>query len=500
MAYKFSVDSLAGFDEAATIRSFAQDGFEGKELRWVTYNAKRNYINAKYKLAPPQVQINTSTSNYKPIGGNNSVNAAPCVNEDFEGASVGQYFGNTLVGWTVASMNNPCCGAGQACVNIATTTVGSPEIWVRTTPMADPWMGTLPNSPLGGTKVLQMNDNNWGSLCTRISQTFPVTPSNALFQFAYAGVWDGSGHACCDQPSLKITLKNCAGTPLACPAISLTPSGAACASGVPGYTVTGGVSWTNWVIKSLDLTPFLSSCVTIEVTVSDCDGGAHQGYCYFDAICKPMTIQVNNSLFPVGTAASTVVSCGVSTATLIAPTGLGPYLWNGPGGSGITNNANQVIQTATAGNYTLTMTPPGSCAPIVKVITILFAPVPNANFTNVGNCNSFTFNNTGNGPPAIQTYSFVGPAPPPTFTTTAASTVVAFPSPGTYTVIHMIDNSGCTATVQSVIVVSPPPDPAFTLPTPTQCLNGNSYSFVAATPGGVHSYTFNPVAGSPAAG
>ncbi|MBL7912667.1 MAG: SprB repeat-containing protein, partial [Bacteroidia bacterium] len=500
LAYKFSVDSLAGFDEEAAIKGFSLDGFEGKELRWVTYNAKRNYVNAKYNLIKPQVQINQSYSNFKPIGGNLSVNAAPCVNEDFEASPVGQVIGNTLAGWGVGSMNNPCCGAGAACVNLATVTAGSSECWVRATPMADPWMGTLPNSPLGGTKVLQMNDNNWGSLTTRISQTFPVAATNALFQFAYAGVWDGSGHACCDQPSLKITLKNCAGVPLACPAISLTPSGAACASGVPGYTVTGGVSWTNWVIKSLDLTPFIGTCVTIEVTVSDCDGGAHQGYCYFDAICKPMTIQVNSALFPAGTAAATVVACGVTTATVVAPIGLGPYLWNGPAGSGITNNTNAQFQTTTAGTYTLTMTPPGSCAPIVKLVTLSFAPSPNANFNNISGCNTFTFNNLGNPAPAIQTYSFVGTAPPPSFTTTATTTVVTFPTAGTYTVLHSINNSGCTATVQAVIVVAPPINPAFTVPTPTQCLNGNSYSFAASLNVGTHSYTFNPAAGAPAVG
>jgi gliding motility-associated-like protein len=501
LAYKFSIDSLDGFNESEAIKGFSINGFQGKELKWVLYNSKRNYINDKYKIAPTrQVQINPSSSNFKPIGGNNFVNAAPCVNEDFEASPLGQVVGNTLLGWTAASMNNPCCGAGQACVQIPTTTVGSPELWVVSTPIADPNIGAVGPSPLGGTKVLQMNDNNWGSLCTKVTQTFPVTAANALFQFAYAGAFDGTGHACCDQPSLTIKLKNCAGVLLACPSISLTPSGASCIGGSPGYFISAtGLSCTNWVVKSLDLTPYINSCVTIEVTVSDCNGGAHQGYCYFDATCIPMTINVNNNQFPAGTAASTVVSCGVTTATVVAPFGLQPWLWNGPAGSGITNVASAYIYPTVGGNYTLTMNPAGSCAPIIKVVTLQFAPVANANFTNSNNCNVFTFNNTGNPAPAIQTYSFVGASPPVSFTTTSASTVVTFPAAGTYTVIHIV-NSGCTATVQTVINVPAPPNPAFTVPTATQCLIGNSYSFVAATPGGVHSYTFNPVAGSPASG
>jgi large repetitive protein len=493
-----SPDSLVGFPEAKSGKEILDRGYNGIEYQLIMAKLKRDYVNTKYNLMDYNGFSNKPIFQTTPVA-----NAAPCVNEDFEISPAGTVIGNTLAGWNVTSGSNPWSpGPGGACANLVLPTAGSTELAVITTPFADALLGTLPNSPLGGTKVVRLNDNSWSNsfLVTRISQTFPVTAANALFQFAYAGAWDGSGHACCDQPYLKITLKNCAGVNLACPTISLTPSGAACTSGVAGYSVTGGISWTNWVIKSIDLTPYINSCVTIEVTNGDCNGGAHYGYAYFDAICKPMTIAVNNALFPAGTAASTVVSCGITTATVTAPFGLGPYSWNGPAGSGITNNTNITINPTVGGNYTLTMTPPGSCAPIVKIITLVFATPANAAFTNLNGCNTFTFNNTGNPAPAIQTYSFVGPAPPASFTTTATNTVVVFPTAGTYTVLHITNNAGCTATTQAVIVVSPPLNAAFTVPTPTQCLIGNSYSFVAATPGGVHSYAFNPLAGAPAAG
>ncbi|MBA2610960.1 MAG: hypothetical protein H0U95_03245, partial [Bacteroidetes bacterium] len=92
---------------------------------------------------------------------------------------------------------------------------------------------------------------------------------------------------------------------------------------------------------------------------------------------------------------------------------------------------------------------------------------------------------------------------PYTYTWTSApvqNTQIANNLPaGTYTV-SVKDNNGCISTSNITVTQPASINPAFTLPTPTQCLNGNSYSFVAATPGGVHSYTFNPVAGSPAAG
>jgi len=527
-------DSLQGLNDQVLKAEASVHNFTGGEYYCFLYRVKRNYIDTKYHLGQNYLSS-------KPIGSGNMVaspNASPCVNEDFEaspavpfptvGIPTGGAPSTAITGWTTQRSQsgyfynsvyyNTC---SVSVLPAAAFTMAVSEIWVRQTPFSDPnFPGGIPHSPLGGTKVVQLNDllNNQGEM-HRISQTFPVTSNNALFQFAYAASFDGSGHSCCDQPFLRISIKNCSGTPLACPNISIVANGPYCSIGTPGFsTVTNGLTGygtysgyystysasmysKNWTVQSLDLTPFIGSCITIEVTAGDCTGWAHAGYCYFDAKCSPMTITVNNQQFPAGTTAATVAACGASTGTMVAPPGLGPYTWNGPTGSGITNNPNQTITTSTGGTYTLTMNPTGACAPIIKYVTLVFPPNPVASFSYANSCNIYTLTNTGSAAPAVQTWSFSGPSGIPSFTTTSASTVITFTATGNHTITQVVTNTaGCTATISQVINVPAAQNPAFTINTPTQCLTGNSFNFNAVTTTGTHSYTFNPTIGAPAAG
>jgi gliding motility-associated-like protein len=504
LSYVFPNDSLKGFDEVSMSNDALQRGFFGIEYKVFMYRAKREFINKKYGYSSP------SSANFLAKGTHPVINNAPCVNEDFEASAsststvvgVGSV-GTTLAGWTVTEgSNSNSCTLGGCC-----PTAGGNDAWVRSTPWnTGSVIGTIPNSPLGGTKVLQMNDVpvNVGEE-VMISQTFPVTSTNALFQIAYMAEMDGSGHVCCDQPFMTIKMKNCSNVVLACPSVSITPPGASCASTMPSgwATNSSGISYTTaWQVYSLDLTPYLSSCVTIEIIVGDCDGWAHHGMAFIDCACKPMTINVNNIPFPVGTNPIVNVSvCSGGTGTITAPPGLGPYTWNGPPGSGVTNNPNQTFTTTTTGNYTLSMNPPGSCTPITRTVNVAFGASPTAGFTTANACTTFSFTNTGTGPPAVQTYSFMGAGPPPSFTTTATTTVVNFPPSTTFTVLQVVTNTaGCTSSVQSVINVPAGPNPAFTTPTPTQCLTGNSYVFTATQSTGTHTFAFNPTAGAPPTG
>ena len=489
-----SSDSLNGFDESFHRAAALSDGFIGDEFHVYMYRSKREFIKSKYRLMETAIGSNiiTDNTNYggKKVGGNNIINAAPCVNEDFEL--------NNFSGWTISSgVNNNSC-AYNTC-----PTPGSAEAFIRTTPWADANFpgNTLPNSPLGGTRVAQLNNNVAnGGLVTRIAQTFPVTPNNALFQFAYAAAFN-SAHSCCQQPFLNIYVKNCQNQLLACPQISVVSPGPSCISPAPGFTNTGNIYKCLWQVRSLDLTAYIGSCVTIEVTVGDCSGWAHWGYVYFDALCTPMNLIVNGITFPAGTQASTVAACGANTATMTAPPGLQPYQWNGPPGSGITNNPNQTIVTSVGGVYTLQMNPPGSCAPIIKLVTLIFAPNPTAGIVSSNQCNVFTFTNTGSPAPSVQTFSFSGPGVVPGFTTTNLTNVVTFPVQGTYTVTQVVTTTaGCTASVQAIINVPLAPNVAFSVNSATQCFIGNSYVFTAANGAGVHSYSFSPGLGAPPIG
>ena len=223
-------DSLKGFEEAKIKAKLLADGLPGWETQIHIHNLKRRFINSKYNLGPKAVVV-SSTSSYnstpntsipggKPLGGGNTINVAPCVNEDFELSTPGAYTSSTgVTGWTVTSRyNDGTCAP-------STWTAGSSEFSIVATPILN-WgsvggvMGVIANSPLGGNNVAQLNDQINDNETTRIMQSFPVTSANTLFQFAYCGYWQdgGSGHACCPagagQPGINVKMYDCGGVPM----------------------------------------------------------------------------------------------------------------------------------------------------------------------------------------------------------------------------------------------------------------------------------------------
>jgi hypothetical protein len=467
---QFYADSLSGFDEVGSTQLLMERKFFGAEFTYGMNQLKRQYINQKYQIgsfAPASQQGNSSqpaSAGFKP-GGGTIINTAPCVNEDFEASAPGQYTTfNGIAGWTLASGSNGFPNGG-ACVTPAFGTNGSPECWVITTPVADPYLGTLPASPLGGTKVLKLNNSGPGVLITQIRQTFPVTAANSLFQFAYAGAWDGSGHACCDQPFFKVDLYNCAGAPLPCSSISLTPSGSGCTSGVPGYSVTSSlISWTNWTVKYIDLSPYIGSCVTIKVTNGDCNGGAHFGYAFFDAKCGGQLVgtglggNAGNITGPVSFCA------GSNAAGIVAPLGYASYSWAGPPGVTYTPNPptapNITVSPVTVGQvFTVTMVSASGCTFTAKD-TIKYSSVYISNITTASTCpNGASGSATvyASGSSSGITYTYTSITTPSLNLSASTGSVVTNLPPGTYSVVVAGGGGSCgTASYSFQIGVSPP--------------------------------------------
>jgi len=386
-----SVDSLAGFDEEYFKQMAKEEGLYGDAYITFFNLQKRVYIDMKYNLKhyfetpvdresidyskAPLYPVNP---NGKGIGGNNVVNAAPCVNEGFE-------MGN-ITGWTPSRGNNTPPASGSCLYPTTPLVMAYPSVSLQvvTTPTIDPIIGAIANSPFTGNKVLRINDNfaSGAADVVRVSQTFPVTSANFLYEFAYQSVM-ATAHPCCQQTYMRVSLRDFVGNLLACPLFTFAPpppSGPICSS--------PGIAWTNttsggynvaynpaWQKYSIDLTSYINSTVTIEVTVADCSPTGHWGYAYFDSNCGQLGITLNNTLtIPAPSPTVNVSAACATTATLTAPGGLGPYLWNGPAGSGIISNTNQTISNTVAGDYTLSMNPPGSCLPIVRVVKLSFPP------------------------------------------------------------------------------------------------------------------------------
>lgn len=480
-------DSLKGFDIKQYDSYAKYKNLNAYEYQLNLEKIKREFIKKKYNLISipyeNSMQYKISTPVPSPL-------VAPCSNEDFETAS--------FTGWTVTegSISNSCTQTG-CCPN--------PGInWssIFTTPAADPngIIGTIPNSPLGGTRVALLNgaiDNGWNYKVTRIEQTFPVTANNALFQFAFMAALENAGHTCCEQPFALINLLDCSGNVLPCPTYSIVAPTSGCPSTFSGWVNSGSWTYTgSWQIASIDLTPYIGSCVTIRVTVAGCTQGGHGGYMFFDALCNPLLVNVNGIDFPVGTNGGNVPACGITSATVSAPPFLAPYTWNGPPGSGITNYPSSTFTTGTAGIYTLTMNPPGACAPITRTINIQFFPNPNATFISNNICNTYTFINTGDPAPSVQTYSFAGPSPPATFTTTSTNTTIIFPASGTYTVFHSVTNTNsCVATETIQITVPTIPTVAINSTSAT-CTSGGSGTVNVTGGTAPFTYTWMPSGGT----
>ncbi|MGZ3899530.1 MAG: hypothetical protein ACXVNQ_04100, partial [Bacteroidia bacterium] len=462
---QFYSDSLKGFDEVGATQLLMEHHFIGQEFTHGMNEMKRRFINSKYKIGEfnPNAGI-PSTANQKP-GGGNIINTPACQNEDFESSAPGQYSTfNGITGWTLGNGSNGFPNGG-ACFTPTYAGNGSPECWVITTPVADPYLGTLPTSPLGGTRVVKLNNNSPGVLITQLWRTIPVTNANTLFQFAYAGAWDGSGHACCDQPFFKVDLYNCAGAPLPCSSISLTPSGSGCQSGVTGYSVTSSlISWTNWTVKYIDLTPYIGSCVTIKVTNGDCNGGAHFGYAYFDAKCGGQIIGSGMG-GNAGNIAGPVSFCaGSNAASIVAPLGYASYSWAGPPGVTYTPNPPTAptitVSPVTVGQvFTVTMVSASGCTFTAKD-TIKYSSVYISAINTVSTCPggaSGAATVFASGSSAGYSYTYTSVTNPTLNLSANTSSIAANLPPGTYSVIVAGGGGSCgVASYSFQIGVSPP--------------------------------------------
>ncbi len=471
----FYADSLEGFDEHTLKGQLLGRGFYGVEYMYVMNLKKREYIKTKYNLWIDPQNSDPSQMGNKPIGGNNSVNAAPCINEDFEATPVGTYAGGLAVtGWTIGSGSNGFPNGG-ACLTPNYGANGSPEFSVVATPIINvPFLGTLPHSPLGGTKVVCMGNTSPGVLINQLKQTFPVTSANTLFQFAYAGSWDGSGHACCDQPFFKVDLYNCQGVLLPCSSISLTPSGSGCQSGVPGYTVDPPtqVSWTNWVVKYIDLTPYLGTCVTIKVTSGDCNGGAHHGSAYFDSRCGGNLVGsgLGGNGGPVG---GPVSFCfGSNQASIVAPLGYATYSWTGPPNvtytPALANAPTITVSPVTVGQvFTVTMVSASGCTftakDTIKISSVYINGIATASTCPVGASGAATVYASGSSSQITYTYTSLS-NPTLNLSATTGSVINNLP-PGTYSITVQGGGGNCgTASSTFAIATSPPNYFQFTKP------------------------------------
>ena len=507
--HTFVGDSLIGFDEVAAKRSALSEGFFGEEFKVKMYQLKRSYINTKYGIISyKQSFINTT-------GKLNSVVTAACLNDDFESSSAGTItFSNQVSGWICQGGSNFLTGGSCAltgcCVNAPSQ---SQLITAGASGYVDPIIGAQypiysvfgvaantgssvnPSiANMYGSNFLRLNNSTNDYSIEKLTRTFAVTPSNALFQLAYIGV-HYSGHSCCDAAAFQVKFTNATtSTTLACPGFSTVGLSSACStSSTANYYVAGSNSPANvlttfmynkWQILAFDLSAYIGQNMTIDLIATDCTGGAHYSYTYVDTKCAPFDMIVNGVSFPsIGSSISVSNCIGTGSISIVAPAGLGPYSWAGLSVTPPYNTPLLTNQTYTANSassaYTLTMNPDGACAPIINTITITTntsSPTVSVNSGVVCSGQSFT----------------MVPSGASTYTYSNGSNVI---SPTTNTSVNVLgtDSLGCISnTAISSISVTPAPTVNIMYSLNTICL-GQSATLTAS---GANTYNWNTFATS----
>ena len=498
-------DSSKGFNEDVIRRHAIQSGVHGVELYNYMKQRRQDFIKQKYALNPNLGTPPNPNSNTRPVGGGAQVMVAPCVNEGFENTTPGSYIGLSnayaVQGWTLYGSN--ASSSSLNCASLGTPyTLGANEFNILSTPFnfnsTTGCSFIVGNSPLGGSNVAQLNTTaTWNSSRNKMATTFPVTQANALFQFAFAGFWENGGHSCCDQPGLYLRVLNaCSGNTVAsCSSMTLAPNCGTLAN--VSFTNCGSGVMSNWQTRSIDLTPYIGGCVTIEVWTVDCNFGGHYGTTFFDAACGGQNISQGLSGLPGGPIPGSVSFCaGSGVAQISAPQGYNFYQWVGPNGlipppmgtmSSITI-ANPVQGTS----YTVNLTSSGGCQlssiSTINTTTIMVAGVGSSTTCLNGSSGSATVQGAGSGSGYTYTWtnssnSVVG----------SSSIAVNLPS-GIYSVsISGLGNAMCGTASATVSVNSGTPVPQNIL---KPYCNGQAY---LATGGGTNFQWFignTPISGS----
>jgi gliding motility-associated-like protein len=457
---KGPVDSLAGFDFIGS-HNHAGHAKSDMQKHHMMEQAKRNYINNKYKLhnqdqitnpngerssAEYYAKVKNGTLNNRGPGNNTmSQGSQPvgCTNVDFEA--------NNTSGWTLTGDFQLMSGG------------------------TDPYGGFPCVYPGGGNYSLRLNDDNVnattcsppGSKSTfsaSATRTIAVTPVNNQFQLHFAMVVLNFPHSSYDAARMKINFYDQFGNLLACPTYSCyyaNPPGAfvGLPPGVPQNSPIQGpqvchygnypVTYVPWQTVAVDLSSYNFTTVKVVINADWCLYQYDWAYGYVDADCGP-------------TAPTTpVTSC---TGLLNGPPGMVSYTWTPPVGPVVNT---QTIMATTPGTYICGTTGFITCQP-GKTYTYIVKPSPSPSFTNITSClgaaTSFTSTSTTNGGAGLTNYNWTWGDATPNANGGAFNTLShTYATSGVFPVQLVVTNAdGCKDSITQNVTVNGLPIVDFT--------------------------------------
>jgi gliding motility-associated-like protein len=376
----------------------------------------------------------TVLGNYKPgnepnDGGPKALDG-PCENMDFEAGD--------LSGWELTRGN---VDGSVPYSYVGEFIVGPGAYHQIFAGGVDPVCGIPRVNPDGGNFSARLgNGTGTGAQGARMRQTFLVDPTNYMYRYSYAVVFESpNGHTLNELPYFTVRVFDEGGASIACGEYSVIAD----AANAPDYETVmfGGdlILYKDWTTVFTNLEAFIGQNVTVEFTAGDCSLSGHFGYAYVDATC---------GLDSLYTADNTI--CQGETTLISAPGGVGAYLWS-------TGETTQDITVGTGGVYTCELTPlQGPACAIVLDIEIFEYPTPIADFSGaasacLNDAVPFTDLSTIPNPGSIATWQWdfgdgvVTPA--------SSGAIVAVPNTsGNYTApIHTYTSSGVFNVTLTVI-------------------------------------------------
>ncbi len=299
--------------------------------------------------------------------------------------------------------------------------------------------------PMGGSKFFRVGQP-LGSGINRLTAAIPVTDSTSFIDIAYISVINRA-HTCCADPGFRIEIDQ------ATPCGTVLTNDCNNPQSVAGYfdVLTGGPAglifphiFSTWRVKRYDLTPYMGTTVTIQISVYSCvfGLGPHEGYGYIDARCGSSAVLFNGVGQLTYQTKKTLISCQPSY-TISAPPFYASYAWTGPSGFSSTQ---QSFTNSVSGTYTLVMGQDNNCSSVTRTIEVFVVPPVTITQSNTL-CPGGSVLLTASG---VSTYTWLN-------TNTSGNTLMVSPPVSTTYTVLAADTNGCIFKEEFHLLMNNPP-------------------------------------------
>ncbi len=207
----------------------------------------------------------------------------------------------------------------------------------------------------GGQFTLRLGNARVGSEADLIGLKFTVTAEMPFFQLRYAVVLNDPDHQEFEQPRFELKILDESNNIIPCGEYKVKA-----APEIPNFeSCRGGWRVRPWTTVGFDLQPYIGQTLLIEFLTTDCTQGAHAGYAYMEATCKPFKMEIEEH-------------CPKDAQTSASVTeGYLDYQWN----SGEKTTSISIPNPKEHDEYTVTITSATGCSFVMKdTLTFSYPP------------------------------------------------------------------------------------------------------------------------------